>query len=90
MERKFRSMQAFIDFQQRHLAAPDTTPRSREVNPLTVLVALRKHPEGISPEALASELRAEPAPLAAALQALLREELVRLEPGKAGDLVHLR
>lgn len=91
MERKFRSMQAFVDFQQRRLVAPDTTSRSsRAVNPLTVLVALRKHPDGATPETLAGELRAEPAPLAAALSELLREELIQLEPGDAGEVVRLR
>ncbi len=84
MAEKFRSLKAFHNFEQRTLGQQAQEAQLADVSPLRVLSQLRAHPGGIARVALSAELGASEQAVDAALRQLLREKLVRIEPGDAG------
>jgi hypothetical protein len=89
MDDKFRSIKAFKQFEQRSLsgeaeggfAAQRGLPGEAAVSPLRVLAALKKHPQGVRRRDLAGEVAVPLPALDEALLHLLKEDLVRVEPG---------
>lgn len=85
---KFRSIQAFRDYEQKQKSSKRSASFSIEVedvSPLTVMSLLKRSPEGLERQEIAEKLNADLKAVEEAVLALLREDVARIEPGETPE-----
>lgn len=88
MSAKFRSVDAFKQFEQRRTLGGEAPAEgavaepAEELSPLRVLAVLKRHPAGLGRADLMSELQATERAVENACLRLVSEGLVRMEPGQ--------